>query len=201
MTQGQAPRPPSRIPEWIGDETSRQDVAAVSDRGVAVKALDSLLRTGTALKRHSDEFRAFRKEYTDDKAVLMKELADYGRRVAVLEMSQPNDPPGDHSTDRPPAHEASYRAEAQSSHEWDELLHKAGTVLSQRVKDPRDRLDSNRARQIAQEVIETTKTADDALAFRSLKSRGWQIVFEILKWLAAAGVGFATAHWGLHGGH
>ncbi len=200
-------RSASRAPEWVGEAGTRRDVAALSDRGVAVSALDVALRTADSLRKHADEFREFRRSYEDAKTILLRELPGHEQRVTALEKRETTrwrDGERDDEQSRGDARDGerlpSMRHEMPSSHEWDEMLVKAGTVLSQRVKDPRDRLDSNRARAIAEEVIKGAKVADDAQAFRGLKSRGQKIAWDIIKLLVATAVGALGAHYGLHGG-
>jgi hypothetical protein len=180
-----------RAPEWVGEGDARRDVASMNDRGVAIAALDAVLRLSVSLKRHSDEFREFLTGYEEEKVSLLRELPDHEKRINALEgkpRGQPNRETGD------------YRGEMPSSHEWDEMLVKAGALLSQRVKDPRDRLDSNRAKEIAEGVILAAKTADDAKAFRSLKSRSRKIAWAIVKGLVTLALGALAARYGFHWG-
>jgi hypothetical protein len=178
MTGGLPPRPrPPTLPQIVGEGESRIDVAKLTDRGIAVKALDLILRMQHAMQVHASEFLSFRKDATDDKAVLLKQIDDYERRISCLE-------------GRP-------REAAASSHEWNELLTTAGNELSRRVKDTRDGLDSNRARAIAMEVVHTVKTAEDAKSFRSLKARGMKVIYHVLVGLLSLAAGFAASHYGL----
>lgn len=187
-------------PQWVGDGDSRRNVAALDDRGIALAALDAVLRASDSLKRHSDEFRLFRKLYEDDKIVLLKTLSNHEKRITALEhrgdaaSAAPVIPP-----DRPTVPERlSQEAEESSWHEWDADFIKAAAELSRRVKDPKDRLDSVRAREIAQEVVTGTKVAEDAKSFRIIKKVGWRGALEIGKWILAAAAGAFGAKYGLH---
>ena len=180
-------KPIGRAPEWVGEDDSRRDISSLSDRAVAVAALDVVLRLSSGLKRHSDEFRIFLKGYDNDRAMIMKDLSAHDRRITALEHANsqiPSVPP--------------MRDPESSWHDWDEALATARAELSRRVKDPKDRLDSIRAREIAQEVVRGVKTADDAQAFRVIKSRGWAVTLEVLKWLVAIVIISCAARCGLH---
>jgi hypothetical protein len=166
----------TKTPEWVGEGDARRDVSSLPDRGVSIMALDVVLRVSNALKTHSNEFVALQ-------ATLLRTISDHEKRITDLERAQEMGP---------------YREETPSYHDWNELLAKAGTQLSRRVKDPRDSLNSERAREIAQEVVKGTKTADDAQAFQLLKSRGWKIAIEALKWIAVATASIVAAKYGFH---
>jgi hypothetical protein len=171
--------PPStvtRAPEWVGEGDRRRDVSHMSDRALLIEALNIIEHQTHALQVHSSAF-------IDFQAAFLREIPELTARVDELEIRM-----------------AGGAVERQSSHEWDRMLIEAGQRLSQRVKDPQDRLDSNRARSIAKEVIEAAKTADDAAAFRKIKVSGWKIALEVLKVIAAALVGGAGVHFGLHRG-
>lgn len=174
------PRPPT-MPQYVGDGDYRFDAAKLTDRGIAIKALDLILRLQHAMQVHSSEFISFKRSVEEESASTLKMATEYEYRLSALE-GRPREP-------------------LASSHEWDELLAVAGHELSKRVKNQRDPLDSDRARQIALDVVETVKTSNDAKAYRALKSKGAKITFSVLKWLAIALLGFATSHFGLHGGH
>jgi hypothetical protein len=77
------------------------------------------------------------------------------------------------------------------------ILSEAGANLHNRVKDPKDRLDSMRAREIAKEVVEGVKTADDATAFRTWKKRGGAVAFEIVKVLIVLAIGAIAYRYGV----
>jgi hypothetical protein len=223
VTQGVHPKSALHVPQWVGEEDSRRDVAGLSDRDIAAAALDVVLRLSSGLKRHSDEFREFKKEYEQDKVVLMRELADHSRRIAALEDGRRIDTLEDsrhiaalednrhaaalegsrHSAaleERRPSTPPPYRVELQSSHDWNEMLAKAGEELSKRVKSPADRLTSERARAIASEVFEGAKVVEDATAFRAWKTRGRRIAQEIAKAIVTLGAGYLAARYGLHVG-
>lgn len=172
MSQEHIPRPVKSAPEWVGEADHRRDVASLSDRGVAVMALNVALQL-------LNEFLSFRKGYDDDKTILLQELPNHEKRLSALEVGP-------------------HREEVPSSHEWNELLVKAGEELSKRVRDPHDRLDSTRAREIAKEVVQGAKTVSDANAFRALKSNGWKISLEVLKWVVGVAGGYIAARYGLH---
>lgn len=177
----QSPKGARVLPQWVGEGDYRQDVSGLSDRGIAIKSLDVALRMAAAVQHCANQIERFRKEYTDDKALILRELPEipaHRQRIAALERR---------------AEQGAFDAR-QSSHDWNELLTNAGSVLSQRVKDPRDRLDSNRAREIAKEVFEGAKVAEDAKAFRTWKSRGVKVVLEIAKWVIPIAVGLAAGH-------
>ena len=146
----------------------------MSDRAIAVKGLDLVTRAVVSLGHHTNAFNEFVKRWDEEKILLLKEIPDHARRIAALEG----------------------REKFQSSHDWTELMSEAGDALSKRVKDPRDRLDSDRARQIALEVVEGVKTVDDAKAFRSWKSRGRGLALEAIKAIAIAAASAVAAHYG-----
>lgn len=168
-----APGKPPRLPQYVGDGDSRQDVAGLTDRAVAIKGLDLALRLKeTGQKSATTE------------AALQVTIADLEKRLSEVE-------------------NVSRDGAFQSRHEWDEMLVAAGHELSKRVKDPRDRLDSSRAREIAAEVVENAKIAADAKAFRGLKHGTQKVLWEVAKGLSYAGGGGAVIHWlvGMIGGH
>jgi hypothetical protein len=171
----QGPPPlPTRVPEWVGPDENRRDVSTMSDRAVAVTSLDLVTRlTGTMVK-YVDRFEAFARGWEEEKVALLRELPEHARRLDALERREP----------------------LQSSHDWKTLMSEAGDALSKRVKDPRDRLDSDRARQIALEVVEGVKTVDDAKAFRTWKTRGRGLIIEAVKGVAIAVAGAVAAHYG-----
>jgi hypothetical protein len=181
------PPRPVRAPEWVGEGGMHQDVSKLSDRGIATLALDLTIKLTLALKRLTDEFTAQRRTADDEKTILLADLSDQNRRIKELEVMAS------------PRERHAYRDEAISSHEWNKALEEAGAVLSQRVKDPHDRLDSARAREIAREVVSGAKTAEDAQSFRKLKSRGWMIAVEIAKILGGVLLGALAARYGLKG--
>jgi hypothetical protein len=67
-----------------------------------------------------------------------------------------------------------------SSHDWNALLREAGHELSKRVQDPRDHLDSDRAKAIAREVYQASRTEDDLKAYRAAGARVWKIAFALM---------------------
>lgn len=176
-----APRPVKAAPEWVGDSEEHRDISLMSDRAIAVASFDAVLKLSSALRHNVSAQIKFQHEWEEQMVSLLRELPNHERRIRELELGP-------------------MREEIPSSHEWNEELRNAGVILSQRVKDPKDRLDSQRAREIAREVIEGAKTADDARAFRALKSKGWSVALEILKLVIVALLGAAAAHYGLHVG-
>jgi hypothetical protein len=180
----------SHAPEWVGEGEGRRDVSAMNDRGIAVAALDAVLRVSDSLKRHSSAFLEFASRYEEQEVSLLTELPDHEQRIATLERKESRRS----DSERPGA-----RAERSSHHDWDPLLVEAGAMLAQRVKDPRDRMDSDRARAIAKEVLVAAATADDAEAFRSLKKRGSKIAWEVAKAVVVAAVGAAITYFTVHG--
>lgn len=176
MAQDRIPPRPHRAPEWVGPDERRRDVSAMTDRAISVMALDRVERVAHAVAVQTDNFNAFVASWDQEKISLLKELPEHARRIGALEMGR--------------------GVEFQSSHDWNKLLEDAGTALSKRVKDPRDRLDSDRARKIAEEVVQGVKTADDAKAFRTWRSRGMSIAIETLKGVAILIAGAVAAHYG-----
>jgi hypothetical protein len=88
--------------------------------------------------------------------------------------------------------------EEPSFHEWNDLLAKAGAALSQRVKDPKDRMDSLRAAAIAKDVLAASQTESKAKAYDAWMNRSGKVAFEIVKLALAAGAGLLAAKYGLH---
>ena len=183
----------TRAPEWVGEGDSRRDASALTDRGIALAALDAVLRLTNLFKTHSDAFRAFKQEYEEDKIQIMSDLVNHDRRIAALEVGRTSHP--GHAP-RVLSHEDN--PEPSSWHDYDQAIMDARAELARRVKDPKDRLDSIRAREIAEEVVKGVKTADDAQTFRLIKSRGWSVALEVAKWVAAVVVIAAAARCGLH---
>ncbi len=187
------PRSITRAPEWVGEGDARRDASAMNERAIALAALDAVLRLTNLLKTHSDAFREFKQEYEDDKIKIMTDLVNHDRRIAALEVGRPSRP--GHAP-RVLSHED--EPEPSSWHDYDQAIMDARAELSRRVKDPKDRLDSIRAREIAEEVVRGVKTADDAQTFRVIKSRGWSVALEVAKWLAAIVIITLAARCGLH---
>jgi hypothetical protein len=200
-----------RAPEWVGDGDARRDVSMLTDRGLALMGLDLAMRTSSSLKVHSDKFLEFLSGWEKTQLILLQELPDHERRITAIEAARLRAAghvieEGPRSEARPlPQRPEAFRDDKtrddlrQSSHEWDAILTRASADLTRRVKDPRDKMDSNRARTIAQEVVKSVQTDADAQAFRAMKSRGWAIAIEILKILAAAVIGGIGVHYGLKG--
>lgn len=181
MSHHQPPRPP-KPPQWVGDGTTRRNVADMTDRAVAILALD------TALRQENQES-------TYAQGAHLKAHADLENRLAALEKGRGHaaiPPPAEeiHVSVAPPARDS--ESPRDSSHEFDEQMLAAARTLYERAKDPKDRLDSIRARQIAKEVVEATKIADDAKAFKIWKSRAAKIAFEIAKILVPSAVSFGA---------
>lgn len=176
MTPGPNRKPQ---PEWVGEGEDRRNIAELDDRGVAKQALDVGLRIISSLRRHSDEVRRFLDDTAKRDEAILKDLTGLRRRVDSLELGPVRD-------------------EAISHHDWNEAFEQAGREISRRVKDPKDRLDSERARAIAQEVVEGAKTVNDAKMFRWLKAQTGTWGLEALKWLALLLAGAIAAHYGLH---
>ena len=190
-------RPIKPAPEWVGEGDSRKDISIMGDRGIAVMALDAVLRLSDTIKRHSDEFREFLNSDAKTKMILLQEIPNHAARITALEVAMQE---SRYKSAMIPVIAEEEREERPSKHEWDEILVKAGEELSRRVKDPKDRIDSIRARQIAQEVYQSATTANDAHAFRALKSGTGKVLLEVLKWLVAFAVGLLAARYGLHFG-
>jgi hypothetical protein len=182
----------ARAPEWVGEGDDRRDVASLTDRHLAIMGVDLCLRLVGTLRTHTTAFLAFQNDFDAVRLVLLKELPGHERRITSLEASRlraagHNIPP---LPEEEPAREASH-------HEWDRILTRASADLTRRVKDPRDRLDSDRAREIATEVVKRVQTDADAAAFRGIKSKGWKIVFAIVKYAALVLVAALAGHYGL----
>lgn len=145
-----------------------------------------LLKDGTDVSRLSDrallvdianKVIELRTEYDRDKGGLMREFAQMGRRLIALEIG-PMRAPSDSVSD---------------------LLAATGEVLSHRARDPRDKMDSERAKAIAREVYEASKNAEDAQALRGWRKRGWGIALEVVKVVIAAAVGALAVKFGWPG--
>ena len=141
-------RPIKPAPEWVGEGDSRKDISIMGDRGIAVMALDAVLRLSDTIKRHSDEFREFLDSDAKTKMILLQEIPNHAARITALEVAMQE---SRYKSAMIPVIAEEEREERPSKHEWDEILAKAGEELSKRVKDPKDRIDSIRARQIAME--------------------------------------------------
>lgn len=143
-----------------------------------------VLDTGEDVTRETDRslilravngMLAFRREYDTDKAALIAEFAKMGRRLLSLELG-PMRAPTDSVSD---------------------LLAATGEVLSHRARDPRDKMDSDRAKAIAREVYEASKNAEDAASLKAWRGRRWGVALEVFKVVIAAAVGAIVAHYGL----
>lgn len=170
------PGRPARIPILVAAGTPLQrNVAEVDTRTLAVQAMDQALRNAAAIE-----------EMSASRAVTLAPPAPAAE-------GQPAAPEG-----LPPM-----RPPASSVHEWSPMLAEADRILAERMRDPKDRMDSMRARAIAKEVVEGVKTAEDAASFRGLKQGSKKLLFQALSLLVAAGVGAAIAGFGscFHGGH
>jgi hypothetical protein len=64
-----------------------------------------------------------------------------------------------------------FRAEAPSHHDWTAQLQEMDRILAARVRDPHDRLTSDRARAIAADVVERAKDKEGAHELDDVKSR------------------------------
>jgi hypothetical protein len=157
------PRHASRAPEWVGEGDTREDVSGQSDRRLNLRALHEVL-----CLRH-------------DLGGIMTTVSGFDGRLQTLEGARPPPPPP-----YPPL--PPMRAESPSSSELIEMFANAGKTLTDRIKDPRDSLNSDRARKIAGEMIEQAKVADDASAFRKWRARGGSVVFEVVKLALAVAV-------------
>lgn len=90
------------------------------------------------------------------------------------------------------------KLDADSSYNvLDATMREAVDTLYARAKDPRDKMDSERARAIAKEVVETARDAADAKELRAWRTRRWSMLLKIVEVLIAAAVGAAAAHYGL----
>lgn len=158
----------------------------MADPRPPLHAAPEILKDGSDVSRLTDrallvdianKLIEFRAEYDRDKGGLMREFAQMGRRLLAVELG-PMRQPADSVTD---------------------LLQATGEVLSHRAKDPRDKMDSDRAKAIAREVYEASKNAEDAAALRGWRKRGWGIALEIVKVVIAAAVGAAAVKFGWPG--
>ena len=211
-TQPQEPGPIQRAPEWVGDDDVAVDVARVSDRQVAIMALDKILRLTRAVGRLSDRLEDYLNAEIKSKEILLRELPDHGRRIVALEVhveharaqalqaSQPPKPADKQSA----VDDDEMQPEESSYHNVHEMMAEAGDILYRRMKDPRDRMDSDRVRQITSAVLESAKNAEDAASFRKLKKGSKKVALEVakhfLRWVLPLLVGGGAVHWGLHHG-
>lgn len=85
-----------------------------------------------------------------DLGTILRELAALTRRVELLE----------HASGAPPTP----RRET-SRHDWSEALARLSSDLTARVKDPKDKMDSDRARSIASEVVRSARVEEKAVAY------------------------------------
>jgi hypothetical protein len=80
-----------------------------------------------------------------------------------------------------------------SYHDWDEDWRKAKKILAARERDPNDKMDSDRVRGIAKELVEFAKNADDAAQLRTWRTRVWAVALPVVVGIILAALGFA---WG-----
>ena len=203
--------PPMAIkpaPEWVGEGDSRRDVSAMTDRALSITGLDLALRAVHTLQELSNKVLGFISEYDQSKVQLLRELPkipDHERRIIALEAARLR--AAGHDIPLQPGEERSAGSDSQperkSYHEWDQILGSVSGELARRVKDPRDRMTSDRAAAIAKQVFKQVKTDEDAQTLRTIKSKGWSTALEIAKWVALLAAGALAAHYGLPvpGGH
>jgi hypothetical protein len=173
----------------------------MTDRAIGIQALDMVTKLVGTVKRHADAVLRLMKDYEDDKILIMQELPDLARRLAMLEAAKLR--AAGHNIPLQPGEMPPMRPEQGSSHEWDQILASASGELTRRVRNPNDRMTSDRAKALAKEVFQGVKLAEDAATFRAIKSKGWSTAFEILKWVALLAAGGLAARYGLPvpGGH
>jgi hypothetical protein len=95
---------------------------------------------------------------------------------------------------------AEWAPEESSYHNLEEIMKQSAQVLYHRAKDPKDRMTSDRVREVAKTIFESAKNAEDAAAFRSLKKSTREVFFagakSAAKVVGAALVGFLLAYLG-----
>lgn len=190
-----------RAPEFVGDGDDRIDVANFSDRAVSIMSFDMAVKGRSALRTFQAKFQEFLDGWAVANEILMRELPEYKRRIEALETRvyvTPMPLPGAPIPTVPAAPPVpSIPAERESHHDWDDILQQAARTITERVKDPKDRLDSKRARAIAEEVVSSAKTASDAASFRAIKSNGVRWALEALKYIGVAIVTWLAAKHGI----
>jgi len=107
-----------------------------------------------------------------DLGKVVGELGDHGARITSLEA----------------------RPKEDSSHDWTEMLKAAGDQLSERVKDPGDKMSSDRARQIAEEAVKASKTKDKADAYDRQNKERRQLYAAVLAGLILLLAGLVAGH-------
>ena len=121
---------------------------------------------------------------------LRQEVEALRNKVALLEMVVTA------WTEDPGKMRETMRAPAASHHDWS-VDGRVDRILTDRVRDPRDPMTSDRAAAIATQVIEAVKNADDAKELHVRKDRLARILAEVLVGLIlfAAGLFAAKLGW------
>lgn len=90
---------------------------------------------------------------------------------------------------------APMREEAKSHHDWSEELARLDQELTRRVKDKRDPMTSDRARELAKEVVRETE--DGKILSRWRVGKGWiqRMATEVVKDIFLLSLGWLAAHY------
>ncbi len=98
-------------------------------------------------------------------------------------------------SDKPPA---LHHLDPDSSYNvLDATMREAVDTLYMRAKDPRDKMNPERAKEIAEEVVRTAKLASDARHLQAWRGGTLRVALEVVKVVVAAAVGAIVAHYGL----
>ena len=195
------PPPPPRHPlrpagEVVGPESNREDISHFTDRAIAVRALDIMLHVNEYVRALSAGFRL--------------ELDDVQERLAILEGKAPprRRQPGHVPTPPRPTPPTASPAPLDddddddppepSIHDWDRILSSAGRNLTDLVKNPHNKIDSDRARvialEVAQEVVRRTGEEAELTTWRKIKGLLPLVGREVLRAVIPLVIGALVAY-------
>ncbi len=200
----------SRAPEYLGEGMNRRDITHWTDRQIAISAHNDVIRVGDAVRTLTNKLNEFLAQDEKKMLILLNELPNVQNRLTALEVTREQQiearvvqalrPAAVPEPHRPAAVTAEWEPEESSYHNLEEIMKQSAQVLYHRAKDPKDRMTSDRVREVAKTIFESAKNAEDAAAFRSLKKTSRELFFtgakSAAKVIGAAVVGFILAYFG-----
>jgi hypothetical protein len=89
--------------------------------------------------------------------------------------------------------QTAHRERETSWHDFDEQVAEFRNTLSERVKNPSDRFDSDRARAIATDAIQRARSDDKAARYDAFWRAFWKVAVTVIAGIVLAALAFA---WG-----